>query len=137
MSDLAGDLQNLIDRSPYLSWLGLRIIALQDDKLEAQATWREEWVANPSIGQTQGGILAALVDFAADFSLFPRVGRPVPTIDMRVDYHRLAKKGDLLANGYVVKYGVRISVAEAKILSPSGDLIASGRGTYLTAPLGE
>ncbi len=129
------DLQSLIDSSPYLSWLGLHALALGEDRLEVRATWRAEWVANSEIGQTQGGILAALVDFAADFALFARVGRPLLTIDMRVDYHRLAKKGDLFAHGRVIKYGNRISVAEARILDAAGELIASGRGTYLTAPV--
>ena len=35
---------------------------------------------------THGGILAALIDLAADWALVRQTGRGVPTIDMRVDY---------------------------------------------------
>jgi uncharacterized protein (TIGR00369 family) len=126
------EVQAIIARSPYLSWLGLRVIELGNDEISVRATWREEWVANPTVGQTQGGILAALLDFAADFALIGRLGRPVPTIDLRVDYHRLAKRGDLIAKGRVIKLGKQFSVCEAQIHDEAGALIASGRGAYLT-----
>ena len=130
----AQEVQAIIARSPYLSWLGLQVLELREDEITARATWREEWVANPTVGQTQGGILAALVDFAADFALIGRLGRPVPTIDMRIDYHRMAKRGDLIAKGHVVKLGTQFSVCEAEVHDEAGVLIASGRGAYLTAP---
>jgi uncharacterized protein (TIGR00369 family) len=129
--------QALIDRGPYLRWLGLKLMALGEDSIEVKATWREEWVANPSRMQTHGGILAALIDFAADFALVHKLGGLVPTIDMRVDYHRLAKPGDLTAKGRVIKLGRQFSVCEAEIYDAAGALIASGRGTYVTSPPAE
>jgi uncharacterized protein (TIGR00369 family) len=127
------DAQALIDRGPYMRWLGLKVLAIEEDAIEVRATWREEWVANPSLQQTHGGILAALIDFAADFALIKRLGRLVPTIDMRVDYHRLAKPGDLTVKGRVVKFGRQFSVCDAQIYDAAGALIASGRGTYVTS----
>ncbi|WP_151445721.1 PaaI family thioesterase [Lacisediminimonas profundi] len=131
------DVQELINRGPYLSWLGLKVLDLGDDSIEVKATWRPEWVANPKLMQTHGGILAALIDFAADFALVKNIGRPVPTIDMRVDYHRLAKPGDLIVKGKVIKFGKQFSVCEAQIYDEAGALIASGRGSYITAPAPE
>jgi uncharacterized protein (TIGR00369 family) len=128
------EVQELIDRGPYLRWLGLQVLAVEEQSIEVRAKWREEWVANPKLNQTHGGILAALVDFAADFALVKSIGRPVPTIDMRVDYHKLAKPGDLVAKGRVIKLGRQFSVCEAQIFDDAGALIASGRGTYLTSP---
>lgn len=128
------EVQQLIDRGPYLRWLGLKVLALDEQSIEVRATWREEWVANPKLEQTHGGILAALIDFAADFALVGMVGHAVPTIDMRVDYHRLAKPGDLIAKGRIVKLGRQFSVCEAQIFDEAGALIASGRGTYITSP---
>ena len=125
--------QALVDRGPYLRWLGLKVLEFRDSGVEIKATWREEWVANPTVQQTQGGILAALIDFAADFALVPQLGRMAPTIDMRVDYHRMAKRGDLTVKGRVIKLGRQFSVCEAEIRDEAGELIASGRGTYFTA----
>jgi uncharacterized protein (TIGR00369 family) len=126
--------QAMVDRGPYLRWLGTKVLAFGQDGIEVKAFWREDWVANPSLQQTHGGILAALIDFAGDFALVPHLGRMVPTIDMRVDYHRLAKPGDLTAKGRVIKLGRQFSVCEAEIRDAAGELIASGRGSYITAP---
>lgn len=124
----------LLTRGPYHRWLGLRVIEVGEGTIEIAATWREEWVVNPERRYTHGGILAALVDLTADWALVSKTGRGVPTIDLRIDYHRAAMPGDLVARGKVVKFGSAISVAEAHIYDQSGALLASGRGVYSTAP---
>jgi uncharacterized protein (TIGR00369 family) len=125
--------QELITRAPFHEWLGLEVIAVHPDGIELKATWREEWVVNPEHRYTHGGVLAALIDLAADWALVSRTGRGVPTIDMRVDYHSPAMPGDLTLHGNVIKWGNQFSVAEAQIFDQQGRLLASGRGTYLTA----
>jgi uncharacterized protein (TIGR00369 family) len=126
--------QEMILRGPYHQWLGLKVIALSEDGIELKASWREEWVVNPQRRYTHGGVLAALVDLAADWAMVRRAGRGVPTLDLRVDYHRAAMPGDLTARGTVIRFGRQISTAEARILDQDGKLVASGRGTYLTTP---
>ncbi|MDR7009419.1 PaaI family thioesterase [Paraburkholderia strydomiana] len=130
----AEQVQTMLTRGPYHQWLGLRALEVGDGSIEIAATWREEWVVNPERRYTHGGILAALVDLTADWALVSKTGRGVPTIDLRVDYHRAAMPGDLIARGKVVKFGSAISVAEAHIYDQSGALLASGRGVYSTAP---
>ena len=126
--------QELITRAPYHQWLGLKVIAVHDDGIEVKATWREEWVVNPERRYTHGGVLAALVDLGADWAMVKKTGRGVPTIDMRVDYHAAAMPGDLTVRGKIVRMGGQFSTAEAHIFDAQGKLIASGRGTYFTAP---
>ena len=83
MSEIPGieDVQRLLSRGPYHQWLGLKVTAVGDGTIELTATWREEWVVNPDRGYTHGGILAALVDLAADWAMVSRTGRGVPTVD--------------------------------------------------------
>ena len=107
---------------------------MADDTIELQAAWREDWVVSPERRYTHGGILAALVDLAADWAMVRKTGRGVPTIDLRVDYHAAAMPGDLTAKGKVIRFGGQFSTAEAQVLDAGGKLLASGRGTYLTAP---
>ena len=126
--------QELVTRGPFHRWLGLKVVAVHDDGIELTATWREEWVVNPDRGYTHGGVLAALVDLAADWAMVKKLGRGVPTIDLRVDYHAAAMPGDLAARGKVVRLGGQFSTAEAHIYDSNGKLVASGRGTYFTAP---
>jgi uncharacterized protein (TIGR00369 family) len=126
--------QQLITRAPYHQWLGLKVVALHNDGIELTATWREEWVVNPERRYTHGGVLAALVDLAADWAMLKKLGRPAPTIDLRVDYHAAAMPGDITAKGKVVRQGGQFSCAEAFLYDKDGKLLASGRGTYFTAP---
>jgi uncharacterized protein (TIGR00369 family) len=128
------NVQQLITRGPFHRWLGLQVLKVEQDLIEVKATWREEWIVNPDKRYTHGGILAALVDLAADWALFSRTGRGVPTLDMRIDYHRAALPGDLTARGRVIKWGGQFSVAEGQVLDEDGALLASGRGLYFTAP---
>jgi uncharacterized protein (TIGR00369 family) len=126
--------QQLITRGPFHQWLGIHVLKVEDDAIELKATWREEWVVNPERRYTHGGILAALVDLCADWALVSRLGRAVPTIDMRVDFHRAAMPGDLTARGTLVKWGSQYSVCEAQVFDKDAQLVASGRGVYFTAP---
>jgi uncharacterized protein (TIGR00369 family) len=126
--------QAMITRAPYHQWLGLKVVALHDDGIEIAATWREEWVVNVERRYTHGGVLAALIDLGADWAMLKKLGRAVPTIDMRVDYHAPAMPGDLTIHGKVVRMGSQFSTAEARVLDAQGKLLASGRGTYFTAP---
>jgi len=126
--------QALVTRAPYHKWLGLTVTALYDDGIEIKAKWREEWVVRPEQRHTHGGVLATLIDIASDWAMVRRLGRGVPTIDLRVDYHRPAMPGDLTARGKVVRSGSQFSTAEAQIFDQDGKLVASGRGTYFTAP---
>jgi uncharacterized protein (TIGR00369 family) len=126
-------LQQLVTRAPYHQWLGLKAIAAERDRVELKATWREDWVVNPDRRYTHGGILAALLDLGADWALATRTGRGVPTIDLRIDYHAAAMPGDLTVRGRVVRFGSQFSTAESQVFDGEGKLLASARGTYLTA----
>jgi uncharacterized protein (TIGR00369 family) len=126
--------QTMITRAPYHRWLGLKVNAVHEEGIELTATWREEWVVNPERRYTHGGVLAALIDLAADWAMIKTLGRPVPTIDLRVDFHSPAMPGDLTCRGKIIKVGNQFSSSESFVFDTSGRLLASGRGTYLSAP---
>ncbi len=130
----AAEIEARLLKGPFHQWLGLKVVSVGDGEIELKATWRPEMVVNAERGYVHGGILATLVDLTADWALVSKTGRGVPTVDLRVDYHRAAMQGDLIAKGKVVKFGGTLSVAEAQILSEDGKLLASGRGVYMTAP---
>lgn len=127
------DLEARLDANLFAAWMGLSILNLDDDTIEIGLTWKEDMIAHPKARYTHGGILAALIDTAADFMIAAKVGQPVPTVDLRIDYHSAASPGDLRAVGRIVKLGRTLSTAEAEVLDSDGKLIASGRGVYFTA----
>ena len=86
-------------------------------------------MVNAKAGYTHGGILATLIDVSADYALAAKLGGPLPTIDMRVDYHRAAK-GDMTVKARVIKLGRAYCSAEAEVFDAEGNMVASGRGVY-------
>ena len=87
-------------------------------------------MVNPDRRYTHGGVLAALIDLAADWAMVKKTGRGVPTIDMRVDYHRAAMPGDLTVRGKVVRMGCQFSTAEAQIYDQDGKLCERPRHLF-------
>jgi uncharacterized protein (TIGR00369 family) len=127
-------LQQLITRGPFNRWLNFTVLKVDAEGIEVRAAWREDWVVNPDRHYTHGGILSAIIDVAADYAIAAKLGRPVPTVDMRVDFHKAAMPGDLTAKARVIRMGSHHSTAEASLYDKDGALVASGRGTYFTAP---
>jgi len=131
----AEELQVRLVANHFNEWMGLKIIDLDENKIEITMRWREEMISNPKARVTHGGILGALVDVAADFMIAAKLGAPAPTVDMRVDYHRAASPGDLRAVGRIIRVGGTFSTAEAEVFDDEEKMVASGRGLYYTAPL--
>ena len=125
-------LDALVRNAPFHRWLGVTLKELSAESIDILLPWREEFVANPKIRYTHGGILAALIDLAGDYAVAAKLGRGVPTIDMRVDYHRPALPGPLVARASVIKMGGTLATAEARVFDENEKLVASGRGVYLT-----
>jgi uncharacterized protein (TIGR00369 family) len=125
-------LDDLVRGAPFHRWLGVTLKALSEAGVEILLPWREEFVSDPDERYTHGGILAALIDLAGDYAIAASLGRGVPTVDMRVDYHRTALPGPLVARARTIKLGSTLATAEAKVFDSNDRLIASGRGVYLT-----
>lgn len=128
-------LQKLADRCPYNAWLGVRFVTVGDGTIEVSIPWRAEMVGIPVPPTIHGGILAGIVDFAASNAIATKFGQAVPTVDLRIDYHRVAKSGDLLAKGRVIRAGRTLATAEAEVYDCEGTLVASGRGTFYSAKI--
>jgi uncharacterized protein (TIGR00369 family) len=74
--------------------------------------------------------LSALIDIAGDYAVWSKFGVGVPTIDLRIDYLRPARAGNLSAVGRVVKAGRTVSVADIELRDAASALVAVGRGLY-------
>jgi uncharacterized protein (TIGR00369 family) len=116
--------------SPYHRFLGLQLVRYEDGLVEIVMPFREEFLREDGSDWLHGGIIASLIDIAGDYAIYSRTAGDVPTVDLRVDYLRPAKRGRLTAIGRIVKVGRRVGVADVEVKDEQGQVVAVGRGVY-------
>ncbi|MFN0181809.1 MAG: PaaI family thioesterase [Gemmatimonadales bacterium] len=119
-----------LDGSPYQRFLRLEMVSAEPGQVVIRLPFREEFLRADGSDWYHGGVVAALIDIAGDYALWSQLGQGLPTIDLRVDWLRPARRGALLALGKAVKVGRTVSTADVEVRDERGDLVAVGRGTY-------
>lgn len=117
-------------QSPFMRFLGLEIVQAGKGMVEIRLPYREEFLRTDGSDWLHGGVVSALADIAGDYAVITETAPGVPTIDMRVDYLRPARRGDLTAVGKTVRVGRTVSVADVEIRDSMGTLVAVGRACY-------
>jgi uncharacterized protein (TIGR00369 family) len=118
------------DHSPFMRFLGLTLVRSEPGVVEVQLPFREEFMRQDGSDWYHGGVISALADIVGDYAVITETGVGVPTIDLRVDYLRPARRGDLMGIGRTVRVGKTVSVADVEIRDGSGALVAIGRAVY-------
>ncbi|MGO1561378.1 MAG: PaaI family thioesterase [Actinomycetaceae bacterium] len=121
---------------PLHEELDLRVASVGGGELVLTAHVDARWTNRKDSGIVHGGIVAALLDVAACWSLvsYDAVG---PAIDLHVNYLRATPPGDLTVTGTVVRPGRTVSVARARLVGADGRTLAEATGTYASpAPAG-
>ncbi|HJO02572.1 MAG TPA: PaaI family thioesterase [Acidobacteriota bacterium] len=123
-----------LDQSPYARALGAELVRSEEGMVEIRLPFREEFLRMGDSDWYHGGVISALADIAGAFAVLTAAGKESgATIDLRIDYLKPARAGDLNAIGRVVKIGRRICRADMEVRDASSDLVAIGRGTFLGA----
>ena len=118
------------DHSPYMRFLGLVLEKAAAGHVEIRLPFRDEFLRQDGSDWLHGGVVSALIDIAGDYAVATAVSAGVPTIDMRVDYLRPARRGDLAAVARTVRVGRTVSVADVEVRDGQGTLVAVGRAVY-------
>ena len=116
--------------SPFMRVLGLEIITAEKGRVEIRLPYRDEFLRSDGSDWLHGGVVSALADIAGDYAVITETAPGVPTIDMRVDYLRPARRGDLTAVGKTVRVGRTVSVADVEIRDSMCTLVAVARACY-------
>ena len=118
------------DHSPFMRFLGLALVRAEHGVVEVRLPFREEFMRQDGSDWYHGGVISALADIVGDYAVITETGAGVPTIDLRVDYLRPARRGDLLAVGRTRRVGKTVSVADVEIRDASGAVVALARAVY-------
>jgi uncharacterized protein (TIGR00369 family) len=129
------ELQERLGHSAFIDFLGLTVLRVEpeDDAVVMRAEMRPEFERGRGSGQWHGGPIAAIIDTVGDYALVMRLGRPLPTVNFRVDYLRPAVDTALVVTAHVRRAGRLIGVVDVEVANEKGDLVAIGRASYATA----
>jgi uncharacterized protein (TIGR00369 family) len=127
-------LQEKLSASSFNSFLGLTIEEAipEEQKIAVRVNFRPELERGRNTGQWHGGVIAALIDIVGDYALVMRLGRPLPTINFRVDYLKPAINTSLKVVARVRRAGKSIGVVDVDVMNEENDLVAVGRANYST-----
>jgi acyl-coenzyme A thioesterase PaaI-like protein len=108
--------QALFDASPFISWLGLKVVAVDHAKSEIQVRMplKPELERRPGTRQFHGGPIASFIDVVGDFAIGMLVGG-----------------GEFVqGTGRIRRAGKTAAVIDIDVKDDQGRLVAVGRGTY-------
>lgn len=90
---------------------------------------------NPDLDQPcgiHGGVIATILDTAGWFAAAAQSKTIlITTSEFKIHFLNPALECDLHAEGWVVKSGRRISIAEMRVSKSSGEVVAIGTGTFV------
>jgi uncharacterized protein (TIGR00369 family) len=130
------------DFVPFNQVLGIRVESFDPKKPQLRFDMKPELIGNPTRGILHGGVISAVLDVMAGFSIhaamleegkrehsegFPKMG----TIDLRVDYLRPGRGKHFIATGHVVRLGSRVAVTHMDLVNDSGEQVATGSAAYM------
>jgi uncharacterized protein (TIGR00369 family) len=128
------ELQQRLGHSAFIDFLNLTVLSADPEKEEVvmRAAMRPEFERGRGTGQWHGGPIAAIIDTVGDYALVMLLGRPLPTVNFRVDYLRPAIDTALIVTAKVRRSGRLVGVVDIDVANETGQLVAIGRATYAT-----
>jgi uncharacterized protein (TIGR00369 family) len=136
MSDGPLNVQQIQERllhSPFNALLDLEVVTADPEKREVvmRLKMRPEFERLAGSGQWHGGPIAAAIDTVGDYALAMLIGKPLPTINLRVDYLRPGKD-TLTLVARIRRSGKTVGLVDVDVLDEAGALVALGRANYST-----
>ena len=113
----------------YGSFLGMRPLLAEPGHVQMEFQASDQMVS--PLGTVQGGFITAMLDDtmgpAGITALGP--GHVVPTLELKVSFHRPLHPGRVVADGRVVHKGRSIIFLEGALRNGDGELVASATAT--------
>ncbi len=121
-----------ISFAPVEEVVGFKMIAQGDGRAVVLFTPTPRHV-NP-MGTLHGGILCDIADAAMNAAYLTTLqdGETFTTVEMKINYLKPVWRSQLRAEGWVVKAGKTIGLAECDIYDETGSLVARATSTCMT-----
>ena len=128
--------QNTKKRPPCTDTVGMRLTAVNQEKMTASYEFEAKpEFANPT-GAIQGGFIAAMMDEAmsALAIIASNVTMNAPTLEMKISFLQPLFVGKATAEARIIKWGRSTCFIEADLFDPDGKLVARASATQAPKP---
>ena len=115
--------------SNFGAYIGLSEYDALDDKVVVRLPVKRRHLNQ--MGLVHGGAIATLVDNSMGIACLKLAGRPLVTVEFKVNFVRPAHKGTLTGTSYVYKKGEHLAFTECDVTDEGGVLIAKAFGIYM------
>lgn len=130
--DVRGFLAKTFARCPFHLHLGFELEVVDQGKVNVWARYKPE--LDQAMGFLHGGVFASLLDAATYYAALSHYGasdRLPLTQEYKINLLSTAKEEDVCAYAEVLRAGRQVAVAEAKLRTASGKLVAAGMASFL------
>lgn len=125
----------LFSGAPIAKSFGMKIHYTEDGHAVFTQPYNKNY--NHALGGIHGGVFAVMLDNAGWFTVAPYFDTWTATVEFTTRLLEPVTEEELIAEGEIIRLGKKLTVADMKIHSGSGKLVATGSGTFAVtgAPL--
>jgi len=110
--------------------LGMRLVAVHKDGVTIEVEVRPEMMNGA--GVLHGGVTATMADAAAGIATNRQVGgRPITTVELKINYFRPVTKGHVRARAHLIRVGSTLVISRVDLTDSDKKLIGTALVTYM------
>lgn len=123
---------HLLNESPFINHIGMQFVEIGKGICKVRMPYSPYRLQPFDV--VHGGNVASLIDSATLWSCFVDLGSDddgLTSVDLKLNYLSSVKDEGLVCDAKLIKAGKTISLAEARVFTESGRLIAFGTSTIM------
>ena len=116
---------------PFWALLGMEVVDVKKGWAQVKLPYSKK-LAQPD-GVAHGGAIFSPADAAVAVAMLGMIDRDetLLTIEMKINYIKPIKEGEILAEAKIVHRGGRTAIGDVDVMNSDGELIAKCLATYL------
>jgi uncharacterized protein (TIGR00369 family) len=116
---------------PFWALLGMEVVDVKKGWGKVRLPFTKK-LSQPD-GYAHGGAIFSPADAAVAIALLGMIDRSetLLTVEMKINYLKSVKEGDIIAEAKVVHKGKRTALGDVEVRNSEGELVAKGLATYM------
>ncbi|HWZ31683.1 MAG TPA: PaaI family thioesterase [Bryobacteraceae bacterium] len=126
----AKQIREFLPKMAFNKLLGMRLAAVHKDGVTVEVAIRPEMMNGA--GVLHGGVTATMADAAAGIATNREVGgRPITTVELKINYFRPVTKGYVRARAHLIRVGSTLVISRVDLTDADKNLIGTALVTYI------